>query len=62
MTQSNEDRLRLINRSISTCDILAKIPGPGSVAAKQKADALRAERKQLQQTMGLRPLDTVHTS
>lgn len=59
---NNEDRLRLINRSIITCDILAKIPGPGSEVAKQKADTLRAERKQLQQTMGLRPLDTVHTS
>lgn len=51
MTQSPEDRLRLINRSIITCDILAKIPGPGSVIAKQKADALRAERKRIQQTL-----------
>lgn len=58
----NEDRLRLINRSIITCDILAKIPGPGSVRAKQKAKDLRAERKQLQQSMGLRPLGTVHHS
>ena len=59
---TNEDRLKTINRSIITCDILAKIPGPGSDVAKQKAKDLRAERKQLQQTMGLRPLDTVHTS
>ncbi len=56
---TNEDRLRLINRSIITCDILAKIPGPGSVQAKQKAKQLREERKQLQQTMGLRPTQSV---
>ena len=48
---TNEDRLKTINRSIITCDILAKIPGPGSVIAKQKADALRAERKRIQQTL-----------
>ena len=59
---NTEDRLRLINRSIVLCDTLAKIPGPGSDVAKQKAKDLRAERKQLQQTMGLRPLDTVHPS
>ena len=59
---TNEDRLRLINRSIVLCDTLAKIPGAGGPLAKQKAKDLREERKQLQQTMGLRPLDTVHTS
>ena len=51
MIQSPEDRLRLINRSIVLCDTLAKIPGPGSDVAKQKAKDLRAERKQLQQTL-----------
>ncbi len=53
---TNEDRLRLINRSIITCDILAKIPGPGSVQAKQKAAELWAERKRIQQS-----LETDHT-
>jgi len=56
---TNEDRLRLINRSIITCDILAKIPGPRSVVVKQKAKDLSEERKQLQQTMGLRPTQSV---
>ena len=62
MTQSNEDLLKQINRSIITLDALAKIPGASGQAAKQRAKDLRAERKQLQQTMGLRPLETVHTS
>ena len=59
---NNEDRLRLINRSIITCDILAKIPGAGSDVAKQKAKDLRAERKQLQQTMGIYPTQSVTQS
>ncbi len=59
---NNEDRLKTINRSIITCDILAKIPGAGSVVAKQKAKDLREERKQLQQTMGLRPTQSVTNS
>jgi hypothetical protein len=59
---NNEDRLKTINRSIITCDILAKIPGPGSTVAKQKAKDLREERKQLQQTMGLRPTQSVTNS
>jgi len=59
---TNEDRLKMLNRSIVALDALAKIQGAGGVLAKQRAVDLRAERKQLQQTMGLRPLDTVHTS
>ncbi len=56
---NNEDRLRLINRSIVTLDALAKIPGATGQAAKQRAKDLRQERKQLQQTMGLRPTQSV---
>ena len=56
---NNEDRLRLINRSIVLCDTLAKIPGAGGPLAKQKATQLREERKQLQQTMGIYPTQSV---
>lgn len=55
---TNEDRLRLINRSIVLCDTLAKMPGEGGPVAKQRAKDLREERKQLQQLMGIRPAQT----
>ena len=48
---TNEDRLKMINRSIVLMDALSKVPGPGSVIAKQKAKDLRAERKRIQQTL-----------
>ena len=50
-TPTVQDYLKQINRSIVLMEALAKIPGPGSVIAKQKADALRAERKRIQQTL-----------
>ena len=50
-TQTVQDYLKQINRSIVLMDALSKVPGPGSVIAKQKADALRAERKRIQQTL-----------
>jgi len=56
---NNEDLLKQINRSIVTLDALAKIPGATGQAAKQRAKDLRQERKQLQQTMGLRPTQSV---
>jgi len=59
MTQSNDDRLKEINRAIVALDALAKIPGMNHRIVKQKAKQLREERKQLQQTMGLRPTQSV---
>ena len=59
MTQSNEDILKQLNRSIITLDALAKIPGASGQAAKQRAKDLRQERKQLQQTMGIYPTQSV---
>lgn len=55
---TNEDRLKMISRSIVLYDALAKIHGAGSDVAKQRAKDLREERKQLQQSMGLRPAIT----
>jgi hypothetical protein len=50
-TPTVQDYLKQIDRSIVLMDALAKVPGPGSVIAKQKADALRSERNRIQQTL-----------
>ena len=56
-TPTVQDYLKKIARSIVLMDALAKVPGPGSAIAKQKATDLRDEYKRIQQT-----LESVHPS